>query len=219
MLPAGVRTFREAYRAEHIGPRYSGWAHFATTTGGSLAVITFAIVQVDAPATGELACVPAFFLFANLVEYFFHRGPMHHRRPGLGVIFMRHTLQHHRFYTHEAMDAESPRDYQMVLFPPLMLALLLAVVGPIAALLAYVTTVNVGWLFLATGVGYFLSYEWLHWAYHQPVASFAGRLALVRWLRRHHTGHHDPARMTRANFNITFPIGDRLFGTADRSAP
>ena len=37
----------------------------------------------------------------------------------------------------------------------------------------------------------------------------------MRRLRRLHTVHHDVSRMTRCNFNITFPICDRLYGTLD----
>jgi len=38
------------------------------------------------------------------------------------------------------------------------------------------------------------------------------------WLRRHHAAHHDPRLMTRYNFNVTFPIADRLFGTVAPAA-
>ena len=71
-------------------------------------------------------------------------------------------------------------------------------------------------LFVATAVGYFLTYEWLHFAYHQPPDGFIGRRWLVRELRAHHTLHHDVARMQKWNFNITFPICDTLFGTTHR---
>lgn len=215
-LPARVRAFRAAHRAAHIGPHYRGWLHFGTTTVGSLLAIGIAVWQVDAPTPLELALVPVFFVFANLVEYFGHRGPMHHRRPGLYAIFERHSLQHHAFYTHEAMEAESPRDFQMILFPPILLVFFLGAVAPIGVLVAWLTTANAGWLFLATGVAYFLSYEWLHFSYHQPASSWIGRRALVGWLRRHHLVHHDPALMTRVNFNVTFPIGDHLFRTVAR---
>lgn len=212
-IPDDVATYRAAHRAAHIGPNYRGWLHFATTNLGALLAIGIAVWRVDAPRAIELAMIPVFFLFANLVEYLGHRGPMHHRRPGLSLIFERHTLQHHAFFTHEAMEAESPRDFQMVLFPPLMLVFFLGAVGPIAALLAAVSTANLGWLFVATGVGYFLTYEWLHWAYHQPASSWIGRRAPIARLRRHHEAHHDPRQMTRVNFNINFPIGDWLFRT------
>jgi hypothetical protein len=212
-IPDDVAAFRAAHRAAHIGPRYRGWAHVLTTTFGSLIAIGIAIWQVDAPTLLELALVPAFFVFANLAEYFGHRGPMHHRRDRLAVLFERHTLQHHAFYTDQAMEAESSRDFQMVLFPPVMLVFFLGGVAPLGALLGALTTANLGWLFAATAVSYFLTYEWLHWSYHQPFSSWIGRRALVVRLRRHHMTHHDPRKMTRANFNVTFPIGDWLFRT------
>ena len=210
-----VAAFRARHRAERIGSRYSGWLHFATTSVVSLGAIAFAISRVHALRTWELAMIPVFFLIANLGEYFGHRGPMHHRRNGLAIIFERHTQQHHHFYRHDAMAADSPRDFQMVLFPPVMLLFFLGgLAAPIGLLLGLITR-NLGWLFAATAVAYFLTYEWLHWSYHQRVDSRIGRLWLVRVLRRHHTLHHDLRRMTHANFNITFPIADALFRTRE----
>jgi sterol desaturase/sphingolipid hydroxylase (fatty acid hydroxylase superfamily) len=213
-LPAPVATFRRGYREARIGPRYSGRLHIAFTSIGSLVAIVLAARQVVAPSMLELLTVPCSFMIANVGEYFGHRGPMHHRRRGLGLLFTRHTLQHHRFYTHEAMAAESSRDFHMVLFPPVMLLFFLGTLAtPIGLAIGLAFSPNAGWLFGATAVSYFLLYEWLHFAYHLPRDSWIGRRALVRRLRLHHTAHHDPALMTRYNFNITFPIADRLFGT------
>ena len=218
-LPPSVAEFRAQHRAAHIGPRYSGWLHLATTTLGAAAVIAFCAWRVDDVRPFELALVPVFFLFANIVEYLGHRGPMHHRGKALAILFERHTQQHHRFFTHDAMESESPRDFQMVLFPPVMLAFFLGGVAPLGALLAALTTANVGYLFVLTGFAYFLTYEWLHWSYHQSASSPIGKSPLIARLRRHHLVHHDVAQMTRVNFNITFPIGDALFGTLDRNHP
>jgi hypothetical protein len=219
-VPDEVADFREAYRARHIGPRYRGWLHFGVTTVGALAAIGFAVAHVSRPSVAELMSIPLFFMVANLGEYFGHRGPMHHRRRGASILFERHTLQHHRFYTHEAMASESSRDFQMVLFPPVMLIFFLGLLAlPIGALLYWLISPNVGWLFAVTAVSYFLTYEWLHFAYHLRADGWVGRRALIRHLRRHHAAHHDPRRMTRVNFNITFPIADRLFGTLDRQEP
>lgn len=216
-IPAAVATFRAAYRDAHVGSRYRGWLHLATTTVGALTAIVVAAVMVDAPTWRELLTIPAAFLVANLGEYGGHRGPMHHRRKGLGVLHERHTRQHHRFYTDQAMAAESHRDLHMVLFPPAMLIFFLgALATPIGLALGALIAPNVGWLFAATAMAYFLTYEWLHCAYHLPADGWVGRRALVRALRRHHTIHHAPRRMQRANFNITFPIADWLFGTLER---
>jgi hypothetical protein len=214
MVPASVAAFRAAYRGEQIGPRYSGVAHFAFTSLASLAVIAFAVSQVRGPGIGELLAVPITFLLANLVEYRGHKGPMHHRLRGRALLFERHTQQHHRYYTHEAMSYEGTRDFKMVLFPPVMLLFFLGVVGtPVAVILFLVATRNVAFLYVATAMAYFLTYEWLHFCHHLPADGPLGRIGFLRRLRAHHQAHHDPARMTEGNFNITFPICDWLFRT------
>jgi len=213
-VPVAVAAFREEYRTQQIGARYSGWLHLAFTSIGSLAVIALAATRVESPTAAELLTIPATFLFANLVEYRGHRGPMHRRRRGLALLFERHTRQHHRYYTHEAMSYESARDFKMVLFPPVMLLFFLGVVAaPVGALLFWLASRNVALLYVATAMGYFLTYEWLHFSHHLPAGHPLARLGVLRRLRAHHRVHHDPARMNAHNFNITFPICDRLFGT------
>src|SRR5690349_6051106 len=65
-----VRAFRARHLEAHVGPRYNGWLHFATTSIGSLAAIAFAVSRVRSPSLVELASIPIFFLIANLGEYF-----------------------------------------------------------------------------------------------------------------------------------------------------
>lgn len=221
-LPAEVAAYRGEHRARHIGPRYRGRLHLATTTVGALTALALAAWQAArlAPSWAELTTVPVAFLVANLGEYAGHRGPMHHRGRALAILHERHTRQHHRFFTADAMVVESSRDYQMVLFPPIMLVFFLgAMATPIGVGLGLLVSPAVGWLFAATAIAYFLTYEWLHLAYHLPPDGWLGRRALVRRLRRHHTVHHDPRWMARANFNITFPIADRVFGTVAAPRP
>mgnify|MGYP002385607763 CR=1 FL=1 len=220
-VPATVAEFRARYRAEQIGPRYSGRLHLASTSLASLLAIGLCAHAAPHPRPLEWLTVPLAFLFANLVEYAAHRGPMHHRaRPDFfltRLLYQRHALSHHRFYTDEAMTVEEPRDYQMVLFPPAVVFLFIGGVAvPVLLALRLLVSANVGFLFGATAVGYFLTYEWLHLAYHLPPESWVGRLPFLARLRRHHTAHHDPRRMQRFHFNITFPITDALFGTTYR---
>jgi hypothetical protein len=216
-VPPSVASFRSEYREKEIGRFYSGWGHFSFTSLGSLAVIAFAISRLHEVQPLEWLTVPATFLFANLAEYLGHKGPMHHRRPVLGILYERHTLSHHHYFTNEAMAYESSRDFKMVLFPPIMLFFFLGVlaVPPGAALFALLSP-NVGWLYVTVAMSYFLTYEWLHFVYHLDEGSLVGRLPFVRFLRRHHQAHHDLALMGRWNFNITFPISDLVFGTFHR---
>lgn len=211
-------AYRARFRAEQIGPRYRGWAHFGFTSLASLAVIAFAFSRLRDATFGHWLTVPITFLFANGVEYFGHRGPMHHLRKRAEILFERHTREHHRFFTFAAMSCESPRDFKIMLFPPAMLVFFLGLIAaPIGALLFAVAHPNIAWLFVATAMGYYLTYEWLHFCYHLPPDSAIGSIGFVQTLRRHHAAHHDPALMGRYNFNITFPIFDRLMGTTYRA--
>lgn len=218
--PAEVDAFRAAYRGTEIPPRYSGRAHLAFTSVATLAVVGGCLAQLSAVSAWEWLALPAVFLYANLAEYWGHRGPMHRPWRGLRSIYTRHTLQHHRFFTREAMAFDGPRDYRAVLFPPLLILFFLGAMAlPMWLLLYLFASPNVAWLSVATGFAYFLNYEWLHFAYHCEPASRVGRLPGVQRLRRLHRVHHDPQLMSRCNFNITYPIGDWLFGTRHRQAP
>lgn len=211
--PEVVRSFRATYRETQIGPN-RGWAHFGFTSLASLTVVAFAISRVRHVHAIELVTIPVAFFVANVVEYFGHKGPMHHPKKGLGLVYERHTRQHHHFFTHEAMAYESSRDFKMVLFPPILFFFFLgAIATPIAMLLFLIATPNVAWIFIAVAIGYFLTYEWLHFSYHLSELSILGKSSLSRALRRHHRTHHDKALMGKYNFNISFPICDWLFGT------
>jgi len=213
-VPPEVSRFRREYRETSIGPHYRGWLHFGFTTTGSLLAIGVAASRLHGVTALEWLTLPLGFVVANVVEYLAHKGPMHRPRAGLGFLYQRHTREHHHFFTHDAMECESSRDFKMVLFPPALLFFFLGMItAPIALMLGALFSANVGWLFVLLGASYFLTYEWLHFSYHQPSDSAIGRLGVVRALRRHHQAHHDKALMGKWNFNITFPISDRLFGT------
>jgi hypothetical protein len=216
-LPDEVAAFRTRMRTQRFPKRYSGNLHFAFTSTVSISIIAYSLITLRAVRPVEWLLIPLTFLFANFVEYRAHKGVMHHRTRGFGLVFDRHTPSHHGFYTHEAMAAESPRDYYMVLFPPILIVFFFGLFAlPVGLALAWLSDGNIARLFVATAVGYYLSYEWLHFSYHLPADSFVGRLRLVRRLREHHRAHHDHSLMQKHNFNITFPICDFLFGTTWR---
>jgi hypothetical protein len=212
-----IEVFRQEYRSRHIGRHYSGLAHFAFTSGTCLAAMAFCASRLHAVQWWEWLTVPVTFLFANLVEHAGHRGPMHHPRRGLSLVFERHTRQHHRFFTPQRMEFDGSRDFKAVLFPPVLLLFFFGGFAlPVGLPLALLGTPNIGWLFALTAVGYFLNYELLHFAYHTAADSWIARLPGIARLRRHHTLHHDPQLMSHYNFNISYPIADRLLGTLYR---
>jgi hypothetical protein len=213
-VPDAVARFRADYRAHEVPPAYRGAVHLLITFGGGSAVLLACVLRIEAPQPLEWLTVPLAFLYANLAEYVGHRFPMHHPVRGLGLVYRRHAGQHHRYFSHEAMALTDQRDLRAVLFPPMLVVFFFgAFAVPVWFLLAWAASANVAWLFIATGLAYFLMYEVLHLSWHAPAGSWVARLALVRRMGRLHRRHHDPARMARCNFNITWPIGDLVFGT------
>jgi hypothetical protein len=217
-LPESVARFRADYRADVIPARYRGSRHLLATFGGGSLALAACLWPLQDVRAVEWLTVPATLVYANLAEYLGHRFPMHHPWPGLKAIFKRHAGQHHRFFTDAAMAIESTRDLRALLFPPLLVAFFFgAFAVPVWFVLAALLSANVAWLFVATGLAYFLHYEVLHGAYHLPEGHPVARLGPIRRLRRLHRTHHDPRLMTHFNFNITWPLGDWLFGTLHRT--
>ncbi len=206
---------RRARLAPGIPRHYQPVFYFGAANLLALTAIAAALLLLRAVTALEWLLIPAAFLVANWVEYRVHRGPMHHLRPPWRILFLRHTRQHHVYFDDEHMAASQPRDYYFVFFPWWAIALVIATAALIALPLAALLSRNAGLLFFAVAISYYLTYEWLHLSYHLPADSLIGRSWLVRRLRRLHTVHHDVSRMTRCNFNITFPICDRLYGTLD----
>ena len=213
-MDARVAAFRQAFRREEIGPGYNGLGHAIFTFGIGLAVIVLSLLSLHDVRPAEWLAVPLTLLYANLSEYFGHRGPMHHPWRGLGIVYRRHAGQHHRFFTAEDMEIEGTRDLKAVLFPGvMMLFFVLAFAVPVGLLIGWWLGANVAWLFVASAMAYFLNYELLHLLYHLPQRGVLARMSWLARLRRLHRAHHDPSLMSRYNFNITYPVGDVLFGT------
>ncbi len=213
-MNAGTRAYRAQYRAEFIKPGYQGWLHFAFTVSMASSIIALCAWRLHGVTPWEWLTIPLTFLYANLSEYLGHRGPMHHLRPGLRLVYERHSRQHHRFFTEDSMEYESTRDFKVVLFPPLLVSFFLLAFGaPMAVLVAWLTTPNVGYLFALTTAAYFLNYELLHFTYHLPRDHWVARLPGMPTLRRLHTVHHNQELMAKYNFNISYPIWDWVFGT------
>lgn len=207
-------SFREEYRTTEIGPKYSGRLHFWFTTVWCLSLIITCLLFIHQPTWKELLIIPLGFLYINFSEYIAHKGPMHHRSKKLDKVFIRHSLQHHRFFTKEQFSFDSSKDVKAVLFPPVLLIFFLVGFAlPAGFLFYFLWSKNAALLFMVTVFAYYLNYEWLHFAYHLPETHFISKLPFIKTLRRLHHTHHDTQLMTKYNFNITYPIFDILFGT------
>ncbi len=213
-LQTQTQKFRQQYRLGEIPKNYSGIAHFLFTSLSCLGIIGFCIYSTQNVTLWEYLLIPFTFFYSNFTEYWGHKGPMHNQIQRLERVFKRHTLQHHHFFTNETMECESLRDFQMILFPPILLIFFtLAFALPMWFLLYFLWSANAAYIFVATSIAYFLNYEYLHLAYHLPEKHWIAKIPLIKILRNLHMHHHDPQLMHEKNFNISYPIFDWFFGT------
>jgi hypothetical protein len=206
----------EARRSELVAAIpwwYHGYAAFVLINAVHGAGIVLMLQALDRPSWKEWLLLPAFFVFANGVEWWVHRGPMHHPRPGLMMLYRRHALEHHLAFTSDRMEFRSHRELKLVLFPPLFFPFLLLITSPVPVALWLLSGGNLALLFLVSAFAYYLVYEWFHTVHHCPRRSWLGQTIFARLVRGHHTRHHDLRRMTQGNFNVSFPLWDWLLGS------
>lgn len=217
VVPTSVEKFRRELRAGLSERSLSGTAYFALLNIYLAGLVAACLWMLDHVRPIELSTLPASFLYINLVEYWAHRLPMHKPMPLLTIVFKGHTLQHHRYFTKDAMECRDSMDLKFLFFPPSMILFFtVAFALPMGFILLAVASANVALLFVITAALYYLSYEYMHAAYHLPDSHWVSRLPGIKTLRRSHRLHHDHHLMSHANFNITFPIGDLIFGTRVR---
>ena len=215
-VPTQVAAYRADYRAEKVRPGYDGRLHLTATTSVGAGALVACLLFVRDLTWLELSVVPLTYVFANLVEYLAHRHLMHKMVAPLSFLYRRHAAEHHRFFTQECMVVGSTRDFAAVIFPLKVSFFFLGLVAaPSGLVVGWLLGSNAGWLFAATAVAYYQSYEALHLMAHLDPESPLGRRGVVRAIRHHHGIHHDTRRMRKANFNITVPLWDLLLGTLD----
>jgi hypothetical protein len=215
---ANVRAGR---RARLLTPGFSVVRHLSSFGALSLAACGVALWLARAARFADLWIVPAYLLAANLSEYLVHRLLMH-RPLWPRTLYRNHTLGHHRAFHHDSMEIGSWRELDLVMMPWFTLAIFFVGMGPIVAVVAWAFGRGAAGLFLLTGAATFVIYEGMHALYHVPVPVLA-RLRLrdnrvFRFLYEHHRHHHRLTRMRWTNFNISMPLSDGWFGTAETEA-
>lgn len=209
-----IEIFRQRFRQQYIGSRYSGKGHLLFINAWCISGIALCALNIHSPTLKQWLVIPLTFLYTNLFEYVGHRFPMHHRYKFLSAVFKRHTLQHHHFFTSESMNCESSSDFKIILFPPVLLIFFsLFFVVPVALFIYFVFSQNAAMFFVATTLVYYLNYEWLHLSYHLPQTHFIYKIPGLKTLRNLHFQHHNHKEMDKHNFNITYPVFDLLFDT------
>lgn len=197
-----------------IPSNYNPYLHAIIPSTFGLSVIVISLFFLSVP-TFSLLSIPIVLFLLFGFEWWVHKNVLHRKRPGVGFIYKLHEQAHHLIFTHEQMAMRDKKELWLVLMPPYAIVLAFLMLAPIIAGIALFST-NVAIITLITTMVFFLSYEWLHFCYHQPKDSFIGRNRLINYLRSTHTKHHNFLYMKKYNFNVTVPVFDRIMGTYKR---
>lgn len=212
-IPPEVLKFRIELRSI-IPSYYSSKAHYIATTCVSLPIAIYAFIKISTPTWLELLVIPTAFIFASLVEYIAHKFPLHRPIFPLKKAYFEHTVRHHYFYTHNAIEYEETRDFYQVFFPVWGVALIQYGVGlPASLLVGRLVSPNSGFLFMIVGSMFFFIYETIHMICHLKDSHWIFKIPGMRFIKNHHRIHHAKSKMGKYNFNIVIPIWDFLLGT------
>jgi hypothetical protein len=212
-----LKKLRDDYRQNILPTFYSGPLHLSLSILGALGLILFAITQIELRSHADLLFIPVAFLIANVVEYLAHRFLLHRPIKVLMVAFKEHTILHHSFFTHEAIEIESSQDFHRVLFSPYAVFFFIFIIGtPIFLTIAHFTHPSVGWISFIVGVSYYMFYEMVHTICHLHDAHWTFKIPGMRFIKSFHRSHHDPKLMRNYNFNVLIPVSDWIFGTFKR---
>lgn len=208
------QIFREEFRRQNPLSVSIGILHLFFILFLVFGSIALCLVKIRRPMLSELMAIPFMLVFGNLVIYLLHRFVLHVPRRIFRYGFEMHTLMHHRYFTYELYGFASPWDLDVILFPfwfVFFLSLLLApTLGLGASLFASANTAYL--VVLMTNLDYLL-YETVHYSSHLEEGSWAHRLPLLRFMRRHHRIHHKKTLEAAKNFDIILPLFDPIFGT------
>jgi sterol desaturase/sphingolipid hydroxylase (fatty acid hydroxylase superfamily) len=213
--PAAARFVR----GDHIPAGYSPWRHMALTLCLAAALAALGGVLAAGARPADWLLLPVFLVIANFIEWMVHRHPMHRPlRPRL--MYRNHAQLHHLAFTDGHMVIGPTRELGLIMMPWYTMLGLFALASPVMIVAGMLRGPGLAGVFLLGAVGYFLCYELLHALYHLPDATLdragIGRLRAFRRLQAHHRHHHILGRMAAVNFNVTFPLMDRLFGTLEK---
>ncbi len=216
MMDQRQTDFRKEYRSRIVG-WYNGYFHVIVIYALGGAALYFYAQHIQAVQWWEWLTIPAVFLLCNIFEWAVHRYVMHRpiNIPGLRAVYVRHTLNHHQFFSDHEMRFRDHKDWRVTVFPPFALVTFSMMSIPPALILGLLITGNVGWLVICTTTSMYLVYEFMHFCCHVNESWFVRSCPFVNTLRRHHFAHHNAHLMMEKNMNLTFPIADWLFGTSD----
>lgn len=206
--------YREWYQKERRPGLYNPYLHLGFNLGLLMVLIVghFALVKDWGIYSGLI--LAGIFLFGNFTVWFVHRYPLHRRIRPWTFPYDTHTVEHHRYFTAEAITYDTHQDYIAIFFPSFVIAAFALIGQPVIFYTAnYFLGADYAHVMGGGAAAYFLMYELFHWASHLPASHPAMKIPWVNYMREHHRIHHSTRLMNKYNFCIVYPLMDIIMGT------
>lgn len=208
------REYRLLYDRERRPKYYMPSVHLGFNLGLLLTVLVGCLYFISEWSFLFVAVAVGVFLFGNVAVYFIHRYPLHKRLKIWSFPFDSHTVEHHRYFTSENITYRNALDFYAIFFPSFVVAFYVALISPLFYLTSsYILGRDGALFFTGASAGYFLLYEFFHWASHLPKDHFLMKSSWISMMREHHRIHHNQKLMHKYNFTIVYPLMDIIMGT------
>ena len=208
MMSEKQMNFRKDYRSRIAG-WYNGYVHALVIYTIGLTALYLYSQHLSGVLWWEWLTIPIVVVICNMFEWFLHMHIMH--RPqgnrGLRAIYIRHTLNHHQFFSDHEMRFRDQKDWRVTLFPPYAMVVFILMAIPGALLVGYVITANVGWLIMCSTTGMYLTYEFMHLALRHLLQELLVGLRLLETLEQKLHGFH---RLQRGQHLAQHPDATQL---------
>jgi len=160
----------------------------------------------------SIAGLASGIVFASFFEWVLHKYVMHRPVWNFRYAFQAHAVVHHQIFkadkTYHLLNEKDKETIPMAWWN-----------GPVLILIGVAPYAILSWLIgewaFASGgllafIGYYATYEYIHWCMHLPKARRIEKPWWFRKLNGHHLLHH---RYMHKNFNVVLPLADYFLGT------
>ena len=206
--------YRTWFREQVIPKIYTPMLHLSFNLGTLTLVLLWHFSFITVWNWEVFTVIGLSLILGNLVVYLIHKYPLHRRIKRWSFPYDAHTVEHHRFFTHQNPVYQNSKDLFVVFFPWLVVLGFILVAQPFFFFSSdYIIGSELAHVFAGSTAGYFLLYEFVHWSSHLPKDHLFLKVPWLKYMWEHHRIHHNPRLMHNYNFCIVYPLFDILFGT------
>jgi len=205
-----MKSFLKASFEVQVPIHHNKWVHMFVPSIIGLGISIVSLMQIENLRCYQLVVAPIMLFALFGFEWIANKYFLHRKTQIFRELFDLHERAHHVLFSHKEMIMKESWENYYVMMPPYAIILMLCFMSPVVLGFGVLFGTNIACILLITGMLSFLTYEWMHWIYHQ---SWAQNYKAIRYLMQFHKTHHNPSNMNKYNFNVVLPVFDLILKT------